>query len=63
MIGGFAAIAWAVRYAETGAVTFIGGHDVVVDGQVLGPATAQRTATSRLFDPDRNLQKAETTPP
>jgi hypothetical protein len=63
MIGGFGAIAWPVRYGETGVMTFIVNHSGEVYEQDLGPETAQRAAAITLFDPDKNWQKADTTPP
>jgi hypothetical protein len=63
MIGGFGAIAWPVRYGETGVMSFIVNQNGEVYEQDLGPDTAQRAAAITLFDPDRNWQKADTTPP
>jgi hypothetical protein len=63
MIGGFGAIAWPVRYGETGVMSFIVNQDGEVYEQDLGPDTARRAAAITLFDPDKNWQKADTTPP
>ena len=63
MIGGFGAIAWPVRYGETGVMTFIVSHSGEVYEQDLGPDTVQRAAAITLFDPDKDWQKADTTPP
>lgn len=63
MIGGFGAIAWPVRYGETGVMTFIVNQNGEVYEQDLGPETPQRAGTINLFDPDKNWQKADTTPP
>lgn len=63
MIGGFGAIAWPVRYGETGVMTFIVNQAGEVYEQDFGPETAQRAGTVTLFDPDKNWQKADTTPP
>ena len=63
MIGGFGAIAWPVRYGETGVMSFIVNQDGEVYEQDLGPETPQRAAAITLFDPDKNWQKADTTPP
>ena len=63
MIGGFGVIAWPVSYGETGVMTFIVNQDGVVYEQDLGPDTAKRAATFTLFDPDKNWQKSDTTPP
>jgi hypothetical protein len=63
MIGGFGAIAWPVRYGETGVMTFIVNQDGEVYERDLGPETPQRAAAIALFDPDKDWQKADTTPP
>jgi hypothetical protein len=63
MIGGFGAIAWPVRYGETGIMTFIMGHDGVVYQQDLGPNTAQLAASIVALNPDTGWQKADMTPP
>ena len=63
MIGGFGAIAWPVRYGETGIMTFIMGHDGVVHQQDLGPDTAQKAANIVTFNPDKGWEKADLTPP
>ena len=63
MIGGFAAIAWPVRYGETGVMTFIVSWSGNVYQQDLGPETAQRAAAMVTFNPDRGWEKADTTPP
>ena len=44
MIGGFAVIAWPVKYGETGVMTFIVNHNGDVYEQDLGPDTAQQAA-------------------
>jgi hypothetical protein len=59
MIGGFAAVAWPVRYGDTGVMTFIVSHDGVVYEKDLGPDTAARAAAMTRFDPDSTWQKAE----
>ena len=63
MIGGFGVIAWPVRYGETGVMSFIVNQNGEVYEQDLGPDTPQRAAAITLFDPDKNWQKADTTPP
>jgi hypothetical protein len=63
MIGGFAAIAWPVRYGETGVMTFIVSHSGQVYEQDLGPDTPQRAAAITSFDPDKAWQPSDTTPP
>lgn len=59
MIGGFAAVAWPVKYGETGVMTFMVSHDGVVYQKDLGPDTAARAAAMTRFDPDSTWQKAE----
>jgi hypothetical protein len=59
MIGGFAAVAWPVKYGETGVMTFMVSHDGVVYEKDLGPDTAARAAAMTRFDPDSGWQKAE----
>jgi hypothetical protein len=63
MIGGFAAIAWPVRYGVTGVMTFIVSYEGVVYQQDLGPDTAQRAGSMVAFNPDKGWVKADMTPP
>lgn len=63
MIGGFAVIAWPVRYGDTGVSTFIVSNAGDVYEQDLGPDTAQRAAAITVFNPDKDWQKSDTTPP
>jgi hypothetical protein len=63
MIGGFAAIAWPVRYGETGVMTFIVSHSGDVYGKDLGVDTVARAAEISLFNPDKSWEKADMTPP
>lgn len=63
MIGGFAAIAWPVRYGETGVMSFIVSHSGRVYEQDLGPETTQRAAAITNFDPGTAWQPSDTTPP
>lgn len=51
MIGGFAAIAWPVRYGDTGVMTFMVSQDGAVYQRDLGPDTAARAAAIARFDP------------
>jgi len=53
-IGGFAAVAWPVKYGDTGVMTFMVSHDGVVFEKDLGPSTAARAAAITRFDPDSN---------
>ena len=63
MMGGFAVIAWPVRYDETGVMTFIVSQSGDVYEQDLGPETAQRAAAIHTFNPDKGWDKADMTPP
>jgi hypothetical protein len=63
MIGGFGAIAWPVRYGETGVMTFIVNFAGDVYEQDLGPDTAARAGEINLFDPGPGWEKSDTTPP
>ncbi|MBN9539751.1 MAG: hypothetical protein BGN99_26475 [Alphaproteobacteria bacterium 65-37] len=63
MIGGFAAIAWPVKYGVTGVMTFIVSYEGVVYQQDLGPETAQRAGAIAAFNPDKGWVKADMTPP
>ncbi len=63
MIGGFGAIAWPVRYGETGVMTFIVSQSGDVYQRDLGPETAQRAAAMVTFNPDKDWTKADMTPP
>lgn len=58
-IGGFAAVAWPVKYGDTGVMTFMVSHDGVVYEKDLGPDTAARASAMTRFDPDSSWQKAE----
>ena len=62
MIGGFALIAWPVKYGETGVMTFIASHSGDVYEQDLGPDTAQEAAAISVFNPDKDWAKADMTP-
>jgi hypothetical protein len=63
MIGGFAAMAWPVRYGESGVMTFIISYNGVVYQQDLGPETALRATSIATFNPDKGWEKADLTPP
>ena len=45
-LGGFAAVAWPVKYGDTGVMTFMVSHDGVVYQKDLGPDTAARAAAT-----------------
>ncbi len=63
MIGGFAILAWPIRYGDTGVMTFMVNQDGVVYEQDLGPETATKAASITAYNPDKNWDKADTTPP
>jgi hypothetical protein len=63
MIGGFAVIAWPVRYGETGVMTFIVNYNSDVYEKDLGPDTPARAAAITIFNPDKGWDKADTAPP
>jgi len=63
MIGGFAILAWPIRYGDTGVMTFMVNQDGIVYEQDLGPDTAAKAAAITVYNPDKNWDKADTTPP
>ena len=62
MLGGFAVIAWPVRYGETGVMTFMVSHNSDVYERDLGPDTAQEAEAIIVFNPDKSWDKADMTP-
>ena len=62
MLGGFAVLAWPVKYGETGVMTFIASQSGDVYEQDLGPDTAQEAAAISVFDPGKGWDKADMTP-
>lgn len=63
MMGGFAAVAWPVRYGTSGIMTFIVDDRGEVYQQDLGPETARRAGMIAAFNPDKGWVKADLTPP
>jgi hypothetical protein len=63
MRGGFGVIASPITYGETGVMTFIVNQSGDVYERDLGPETSQRAAQITLFDPDKEWDKADSTPP
>jgi Protein of unknown function (DUF2950) len=59
MIGGFAAVAWPVKYGDTGVMTFMVSYDGVVYEKDLGPRTAALASAMTRLDPDSTWQKVE----
>jgi len=62
MIGGFAAIAWPVRYGDTGVMTFMVSLAGEVYEKDLGPQTLEAERTIAIFDPGNGWQKADMKP-
>jgi hypothetical protein len=62
MLGGFAVMAWPVRWGETGVMTFMVSHNSDVYEKDLGPDTAQAAAAINVFNPDKSWDKADMTP-
>jgi hypothetical protein len=58
-IGGFAAVAWPVKYGDTGVMTFMVSHDGVLYEKDLGPATAAHAGAITRFDPDSTWIKVD----
>ena len=63
MIGGFGVIAWPVTYGETGIMTFIVNQDGEVYEQDFGQDTAVKAGNIAVFNPDKDWEKADMTPP
>ncbi|MGB8437056.1 MAG: DUF2950 family protein, partial [Burkholderiales bacterium] len=59
MIGGFAAVAWPVKYGDTGVMTFMVSQDGVVYQKDLGPNTAALASAMTRFDPDSTWEKVD----
>lgn len=59
MIGGFAVVAWPVKYGDTGVMTFMVSHDGVLYQRDLGQDTAARAAAITRFDPDSTWEKVD----
>ena len=57
LIGGFAVVAWPVKYGDTGVMTFLVSHDGVLYEKDLGPSTAAQARAMTRFDPDSTWQK------
>ena len=58
-IGGFAVVAWPVKYGDTGVMTFLVSHDGVVYEKDLGAGTAARAVAITRFDPDSSWTKVD----
>jgi len=62
MRGGFALVAWPVKYGETGVMSFMVSHDGVVYEKNLGPNTEATARAMTRFDPDTSWQKVNVQP-
>jgi hypothetical protein len=58
MIAGFAMVAFPAQYGISGVMTFIVNNDGVVYQKDLGPDTAERAETMKLFNPDSSWKPA-----
>ncbi|HEX6018624.1 MAG TPA: DUF2950 domain-containing protein [Burkholderiaceae bacterium] len=58
MRAGFAAVAWPVRYGDTGVMTFMVSHAGIVFEKDLGPGTDAIARAMTAFNPDPSWQKA-----
>ena len=59
MFGGFAILAYPVKYGASGIMTFAVSHDGAVYETDLGPETASAAKQIDTFDPDSSWKKAE----
>jgi len=59
LFGGFAVMAWPVRYQDTGVTSFLLSHDGTVYERDLGPDTAKKAAATSSFDPGPGWNKVE----
>jgi hypothetical protein len=57
LFGGFAVMAWPVRYGETGVMSFIVNHKGQVYQRDLGPDSAGKAAATKSFDPAPGWKK------
>jgi len=57
MTGGYALVAWPVKWGDTGVMSFIVGKDQVVYQKDLGPDTDAQARAMKAFDPDSSWTK------
>jgi len=57
LCGGFGAVAWPIRYRDTGVMSFIVNHHGQVYEQDLGPDSAAKAAAMKSFDPGPGWRK------
>ncbi|MNR55929.1 hypothetical protein D3C85_1764020 [compost metagenome] len=58
LFGGFAIVAWPVRYGDTGIKSFMVNHEGQVYEADLGPNSAARAQAMTRFDPGPGWVKA-----
>jgi hypothetical protein len=58
MRGGFALVAWPVRYADTGVMTFMVSHSGALFEKDLGPDTDALARAMKRFEPDPSWHKS-----
>ena len=59
MTGGFALVAYPVRYGISGLLSYMVNQDGVVYQRDLGPKTANIAAGMKRFDPDQSWTKGQ----
>jgi hypothetical protein len=57
LFGGFAVIAWPVKYGDTGIKTFMVSHSGQVYERDLGPQSAEKAEATKRFDPGPGWNK------
>ncbi len=57
LTGGFALVAWPVKYGDSGVMSFIVSHDGVLYEKNLGPKTDAAARAMKQFNPDSSWQK------
>jgi hypothetical protein len=57
LFGGFAVMAWPVRYQDTGVMSFLVNHDGQVYERDLGKNTNEKAAGTKIFDPGPGWRK------
>ncbi|MEC5387913.1 DUF2950 domain-containing protein [Uliginosibacterium sp. H3] len=62
LLSGYAAIAWPVKYGQTGVMTFIVNQDGVVYERNLGADTQKLASAIKAFNPDENWKQPKPKP-
>lgn len=57
LVGGFALVAWPVKYGDSGIMSFIVSHNGVLYQKNLGPKTNTTARAMKLFNPDSSWKK------